>query len=115
MRYSIEPRDRVFVKDYIFLSLAENMGKNIGKNVSQNLSSKYSQKLLGHAKQFITDALKTIFRKSNSKTAETTGDLIRYKIANKITKASRASPQDSEIVESETKNTGFDRDIPEER
>ena len=50
MHYSIEPRDRVFVKDYIFLSLAENMGKNIGKNVSQNLSSKYSQKLLGHAK-----------------------------------------------------------------
>ena len=43
MRYSVKPRDRIFVKGYGFLSFAKNMGKNIGKNISKNLSSKYSQ------------------------------------------------------------------------
>ena len=38
MRYSIEPRDRIYVKGYGFLSFAKNMGKN--------LSNKYDQKLL---------------------------------------------------------------------
>ena len=59
MAYSVEPRDRIFVKDFGFLSFDKNMGKNIGKNTSKNLSSKYSQKLLNHAKQTATDALKT--------------------------------------------------------
>ena len=31
MRYSMEPRDEIFVKGYGFLSFAENMSKNIGK------------------------------------------------------------------------------------
>ena len=35
------------------------MGKNIGKNISKNLSGKYNQKVLNHAKQSATDALKT--------------------------------------------------------
>ena len=35
------------------------MGRNIGKNISKYLSSTYSQKLLNHAKQPTTDALKT--------------------------------------------------------
>ena len=42
MRYSIEPRDRIYVKGYGFLSFAKNMGKN--------LSNKYGQKLLNSAK-----------------------------------------------------------------
>ena len=42
MRYSVQPRDKVFVKRYVFLSFAKNMGKNIGKNISRNLSSKYN-------------------------------------------------------------------------
>ena len=33
------------------------------KNTSKNLSSKYSQKLLDHAKQSATDALKTDSKK----------------------------------------------------
>ena len=37
-RYSVQPRDRIFVKGYGFLPFAENMGRNIGKNISQNLS-----------------------------------------------------------------------------
>ena len=38
MRYSIEPRDRIYVKGYGFLLFAKNMGKS--------LSSKYGQKFL---------------------------------------------------------------------
>ena len=56
-RYSVQPRNQIFVKGYGFLSLAKNMGKNIGKNTSKSLSGKYSpgilamdQKLLDHAK-----------------------------------------------------------------
>ena len=50
-RYSVQPRDRIFVKGYAFLSYPKNMGKNIGKNTGKNLSGKYSQKLLDHAKK----------------------------------------------------------------
>ena len=48
--------------------------------------------------------------------AETTADLIGKKVADKITKLSRSSPQNSsETVESKTKSTGFDRKIPKKR
>ena len=50
MRYSIEPRDRIYVKGYEFLSFAKSMGKN--------LSNKYGQKLLNNAKTSTTDAIK---------------------------------------------------------
>ena len=35
------------------------MGRNFGKNISKTLSSKYNEKLLDHAKESATDALKT--------------------------------------------------------
>ena len=35
------------------------MDRNVGKNISKTLSSKYSEKLLDHAKESATDALKT--------------------------------------------------------
>ena len=54
--YSVQFRDRIFVKGYGFLCFAKNMSKNIGKNVSKNLCGKYSQKLLDHAKQSAADA-----------------------------------------------------------
>ena len=50
MRYSVKPRDQIFVKGYVFLSFGKNMGKSIGKNKSKNFSGKYSQKLLDRAK-----------------------------------------------------------------
>ena len=63
IRYSIEPKDWIFVKGYGFLSFTKNIFKNVCKNVSKNLSSKCSpgilagnQKLLDHAKQCVTDA-----------------------------------------------------------
>ena len=42
IRYSVQPRDRIFVKGYGFLSFAKNMGKIIRRNTSKNLSGKYS-------------------------------------------------------------------------
>ena len=38
MRYSVQPRNRIFVKCYGVLSFAKNMGKIIGKNISKSLS-----------------------------------------------------------------------------
>ena len=90
-RYSVQPRDQIFVKGYGFLSFAKNMGRRISKNVS----SKYSQKLLDHTKQSATDALKTASKKVIQKTEEATGDLIRNKIADRITKVSKTSPQNN--------------------
>ena len=42
MRYSVQPRDGMFVKGYRFLSFAKIIDQNIGKNTSKNLSGKYS-------------------------------------------------------------------------
>ena len=76
MRYSIEPRDRVYVKRHGLLSFA--------KNVSRNLSKEYGQKL-DKAKKFTTDAMRIASKRAIQKTAEATGDLIGNKIADKIT------------------------------
>ena len=82
MRYSIKPRDRIYVKGYRFLSFAKNMGKS--------LSNKYGQKLLNSAKKSTTDAIKTASKRVIQKTAEATGDLIGNKIAdNKYFKMSK--------------------------
>ena len=81
MRYSIEPRDRIYVKGYGFLSFAKNMGKS--------LSNKYGQKLLDSAKKSTADAIKTVPKRAIQKTAEATGDLIGNKIADKITSISK--------------------------
>ena len=83
MRYSIEPRDRIYVKGYRFLSFAKNMGKS--------LSNKYGQKLLDSAKKSTADAIKTASKRKIQKTAEATGDLIGNKIADKITSVSKKS------------------------
>ena len=62
MRYSTEPRDRIYVKGYGFLSFAENMGKD--------LSNKYGQKLLDNAKKSTTDGIKTASKRAIQKTAK---------------------------------------------
>ena len=81
MRYSIEPRDRIYVKGYGFLSFAKNMGIS--------LSNKYGQKLLHSAKKSTTDTIKTASKRAIQKTAEATVDLIGNKIADKITTVSK--------------------------
>ena len=54
------------------------------RNISENLSSKYNQKLLDHAKQSATDALKTSSKRVIQKKVAATGDLIGNKIADKL-------------------------------
>ena len=56
-RYSIEPRDRRYVKGYGFLSFAKNIGKNIGKIIS----NKYSQKLVDSVKKIFNRCIKNCF------------------------------------------------------
>ena len=55
MRYSIEPRYRIYVKVCGFLSFVKDMGKS--------LSNKYGQELLDSAKKSTTDAIKTASKK----------------------------------------------------
>ena len=106
MRYSIEPRDRIYVKGYGFLSFAKNMGKS--------LSNKYSQKLLDSAKKSTTDATKTASKRAIQKTAEATGDLIGNKIANKIISASK-SPGGLHSKELHSKTDKDEIEVPKER
>ena len=92
MCYSVQPRYQIFVKDDGFLSFAKNMGKNVSKNISKNLGGKYSQKPLDNAKQSATDALKTSSKRVIQKPAETTGNFIGNKFADRIAKVSRILP-----------------------
>ena len=81
MRYSIEPRDRIYVKGYGFSSFAKNMSKG--------LSNKYGQKLFDSNKKSTTDAIKTASKRAIQKTAEANGNLIGNKIDDKITNVSK--------------------------
>ena len=73
MRYSLEPRDRIYVKGYGFMSFARSM------------SNKYGKKVVDTAKKIATDPIKTVSKRAIQKTAEATGDLVDNKIADKIT------------------------------
>ena len=75
MRYSIEPRERRYVKGYGFLSL--NIGTHAPK-VAKNMSNRYSQKLVDAAKKSATDTIRTASKRA-------TRDLTGNKIADKIT------------------------------
>ena len=57
MRYSIEPRKRIYAKGYRFLSFARNLDKH-ATNVAKNLNNKYGQKLVNSVKKSATDAHK---------------------------------------------------------
>ena len=61
MRYSLEPKDRIYVKGYGFLSFAKNIGTN--------LSSKYGKKL-DSAKKSTTDAIKLLQKEQSKKQQE---------------------------------------------
>ena len=116
MRYSIEPKERRYVKGYGFMSFARNFGNKYGKKLMNtaiktgaNFNSKYSKKLTDTAiktgKDFATIAGKKIVHKST----EATGDLIGNKIADKITSASKKSHNEG-IQSNEVNN-----EIPKER
>ena len=79
------------------------MGKNIGKSVSKSLSCKYI-KLMDLPKQSSSVAFKTTSKSVIFKKAEATSDLICNKIAHKITKVLRMSPQRKFQVKQKIKN-----------
>ena len=73
MTYSIEPKDRIYVKGYGILSFSKNMDKI--------LSTEYRQKRFYSGKKSTTDAIKKASKKAIQKSAEASGDLIGNKIA----------------------------------
>ena len=73
LRYSTEPKYRKYVKGYGFLSFARNVG------------DKYGKKLMDSATKTGIDAAKTAFKQVVKKAAEAAGDLIRNKVADKMT------------------------------
>ena len=74
MRYSLEPKNRIYVKGYGFMSFARRM------------SNKYGKKLVDTAKKCATDAIKTASKRAIQNTAAATGDLVGNKIADKNNK-----------------------------
>ena len=73
MRYSTEPRFRKYVKGCGFLSFAIKFGY------------KYGKKLMNTATKTGIDAAKSASKRVVQITAESTGDLIENKIADKTT------------------------------
>ena len=117
MRYSIEPRERRYIKGYGFLSFAKNFGNKYGKKLMNtaiktgtNFNSKYGKKLKDTAiktgKGLATIAGKKIVHKS----AEATGDLIGNKTADKFRAKPSKKSQNEEIQSNEVNN-----EIPKER
>ena len=106
MRYSIEPRERRFVKGYSFMSFA------------RNFSDKYSKSLMDKGIDVSKKFAKTAGKKILKKTAKATGDLIGNKIADKIT--AKPSPKDVTSVSKKSYNEEIQSDevnneIPKER
>ena len=72
----------------------------MGKIKSKNLSNKYNKKLLDHAKQSATDAIKTASKRAIQKTVKTPTDLtvniiveaLAKSYNNKFTETSGATP-----------------------
>ena len=93
MGYLIEPRDRVYVKGYGFMSFPRSM------------SNKYGKKLVDTAKKSATDAIKTVSKRAIQKTAEATGDLVGNKIADKITSVSKKSTKKLPTIDEDVELT----------
>ena len=96
MRYSIVPRDRIYIKGYGFLSFAFlSFAKNVS-NISIVKTSWYCQKNLQQMQQ------KLLQRQQFKKTAEASGDLIGNKIADEITKTSKTLQSNLDEAKNET-------------
>ena len=99
MRYSIESRERRYVKGCGFLSFARNLGTHATK-VAKNLYNKYGQKLAHSANKSAADALKIAGERAIQMTAEASGDLVGNFVADKITSISKkpaSEPHSNEI------------------
>ena len=104
IRYSIEPKDRIYVKGNGFLSFTKNMGKI--------LSNRYGQKLFDSAKKSATDAIKTASKRAIQKTAKATGNFTGKKFGDKISSVSKKSTKKLQNDETEV---DVERATPKER
>ena len=66
---------------------------------ARKFGDKYGKKLIGSATKTGIDAAKTASKRVVQKTAEATGDLIRYKIADKITSLGKTKGKEKEEQE----------------
>ena len=87
MRYSTQPKFRIFVEGYGFLSFVRKCG------------DKYGKKLMDSATKTGIDAAKTTSKRVVQKTAEAIGDLIGNKIADKITSLGKTKSKEKEKEE----------------
>ena len=115
MRYSIEPRERRYIKGYGFLSFAKSFSNKYGKKLintaiktGTNFNSKYGKKLTDTAIK--TDFAMISGKKIVHKSSEATGDLIGNKIVDKITAKPSKKSHNEEIQSNEVNN-----EIPKER
>ena len=89
MRYSTESKYKKYVRGYGFLSFAKKF------------CYKYGKKLMDTATESGIDATKTASKRVVQKTAGATGNLIRNKIANKITSGRKSKVVDKRKKEEE--------------
>ena len=106
MRYSLEPRYRKYVQGQGFMSFAKNIGNKYGKklfdksmDVSKKYGKKYGNKLLDNSISAGKDFVKKAGKKVLTKSVEATGDLIGYKIADRISSRNKAQKEDDRIME----------------
>ena len=104
MRYSLEPHYRRYVQGQGFMSFPRNIGNKYGKkifDVGKSMKNKYGKKILDNSLSAGKDFTKIAGKKILTKSAETTGDLIGNKIADRITKSARNKEQkeDDRIME----------------
>ena len=94
MRYSIEPKNRIYVKGYGI----QSFGKNIGKK----LNNRYGQKVIDSAKKPTADAIRGSSKRAIQKFKSCN------KISDKITSVSM-----KKVIEK--KNINNEREVPKER
>ena len=84
MRYSTEPKYRKYVKGYSFLPFGRRFG------------AKYGKKLMDNTTKTGIDVAKTASKRVVQETAVATGDLIRNKIADRITSLGKTKNKEKE-------------------
>ena len=108
MRYSLEPRYRKYVQGQGFMSFAKKIRNKYGRKISdksidvgKNMSNKYGRKILDKSIDAGKDFAKITGKKVLHKSAETTGEMIGNKVADRITRSSRnkAQKEDERIME----------------
>ena len=105
MRSSTEPKDKIYIKGYEFVSFAKNM--------DTHLSNKCGQKLLDSAKISTTYAIKTSSKRAIQKIAEATGDLIGNTSASKSSKELHPAKLRSKHSKNDDANNEIE--VPKER